>query len=92
MPEPKPRRGRPMSPRPYVPDSVQAPAGRQHALIRRLGSRAIGDPAIGHILDAADEIAAEVGKTPDKLSDAEADRAIELGDQRHREETRDADA
>jgi hypothetical protein len=70
--------------RPYVPESVKSSASRQHAIVRRLGAQALTNPALPHIMDAADEVAAVHGKTSDQLTDEEADRAIALGTQRHR--------
>ncbi|MFF5609273.1 hypothetical protein ACFY65_23280 [Streptomyces cellulosae] len=81
----KPRKGKPMVSRPYVPDSVREPTARQHAIVRRLGPGGLWTPAIEEIMRAADEVAAELGKKPDELTDKEADRAIELGKQRHAE-------
>jgi hypothetical protein len=79
----KPRKGKPMVARPYVPDSVREPTASQHAIVRRLGPGGLWSPALQEILKAADEVAAELGKKPDELTDAEADRAIELGKRRH---------
>lgn len=79
----KPRKGKPMVARPYVPESVQEPSASQHAIVRRLGPGGLWSPALQEILKAADELAAELGKKPDQLTDEEADRAIELGKQRH---------
>ncbi|MEV5236467.1 hypothetical protein [Streptomyces pseudogriseolus] len=81
----KPRKGKPMVDRPYVPASVREPTARQHAIVRRLGPGGLWNPAFEEIMRAADEVAAEVGKKPYELTDKEADRAIELGKQRHGE-------
>lgn len=80
------RKGKPMVQRPYVPESVKESSEtlRQHGLAQRLGSKAIGHPALFEIIKAADEIAAELGKTPAQLTAEEADRAIALGEERHR--------
>lgn len=81
----KPRRGKPMGSDPYTPDSVKPGASSQHALVRRLGPSGLWNPAFESISKAADEIAAELGKPVDQLTDEEADKAIELGKQRHAE-------
>lgn len=81
----KPRRGKPMVSRPYSPESLKPPTGSQHAVLRRLGPAALENPALREIVQAANELAAELGKTADKLTVEEADRAIELGKQRHAE-------
>lgn len=80
---PKPRSGKPMVSRPYVPESVKPQTGNQHPVVRKLGPNALANPALLEITDAADEIAAELGKTADQLTEEEAERAIELGKQRH---------
>jgi hypothetical protein len=81
----KPRKGRPMVARPYVPGQTQEPSASQHAIVRRLGPGGLWSPAFEEIVRAADEVAAELGKKPDELTDEEADRAIELGKRRHGE-------
>jgi hypothetical protein len=81
----KPCKGKPMVSRPYVPDSIREPSASQHAIVRRLGPGGLWSPAFEEIMRAADEVAAEAGKKPDELTDEEADRAIELGKQRHGE-------
>ncbi|MFJ8594856.1 hypothetical protein [Streptomyces sp. NPDC093598] len=81
----KPRKGKPMVSRPYVPGQVSEPSASQHAIVRRLGPGGLWSPAFEEIMRAADEVAAELGKKPDELTDAEADRAIALGKQRHAE-------
>lgn len=76
-------KGKAMTSRPeYVPESTTAGA-MQHPVVRRLGPNAIWTPALMDIVKAANELAAELGKIPDRLTDEEADRAIELGKQRH---------
>jgi hypothetical protein len=79
---PKHRRGKAMVSRPYVPDSVKPETASQHAIVRKLGPHGIWSPALHHILKAADELAAELGKPVDQLTDAEAEQAIATGKQR----------
>jgi hypothetical protein len=81
----KPRRGKPMVARPYSPDSLKPSATSQHAIVRRLGPSGLWNPAFEEIRQAADELAAELGKPVDQLTDEEADKVIELGKQRHAE-------
>jgi hypothetical protein len=81
----KPRKGKPMVARPYVPDSVKDASASQHAIVRRLGPGGLWNPAFEEIMRAADEVAAELGKPVDQLTDEEADRAIQLGKQRRGE-------
>lgn len=71
--------------RPYVPDSMKPEGASQHAIVRRLAPNPLDHPALRQIMQAANEIADELGKTADTLTDGEADRAIELGKQRHAE-------
>lgn len=82
----KPRRGKPLGSDPYTPDSVRPTAASQHALVRRLGPNGLWNPAFQDIIKAAGELAAELGKPVDQLTDEEADQAIELGKQRHAQE------
>ncbi|MEU9310882.1 hypothetical protein [Streptomyces sp. NPDC048256] len=79
----KPRKGTPIGSDPYTPKSVKPTAVSQHALVRRLGPNGLWSPAFEEIVKAADELAAELGKPVEQFTDAEADRAIELGRQRH---------
>jgi hypothetical protein len=79
----KPRKGKPMVARPYVPDNVQESSASQHAIVRRLGPNALWNPALQDIMRAADELAAELDKPVDRFSDEEANQAIELGKRRH---------
>jgi hypothetical protein len=81
----KPRKGKPMVARPYGPGQVSDPLVSQHAIVRRLGPGGLWSPAFEEIMRAADEVAAELGKKPDELTDTEADWAIELGKRRHAE-------
>lgn len=82
----KPHRGKPMVSRPYVPDTLKPEHTSQHAIVRRLGLNGLWNPAFEEIRQAADELAAELGKPVDALTDEEADRAIDLGKQRHAEQ------
>lgn len=81
----KPRRGKPMVSRPYSPESLKPAAATQHAVLRRLGPAALDNPALRQIVQASNELASELGKTADRLTDEEADRAIETGQRRHGE-------
>lgn len=81
----KPRKGKPMVAKPYTPDSLKPPSASQHAIVRRLGDGALWNPALQEIMQAADELAAELGKPVEQFTDKEADRAIQLGKQRHQE-------
>lgn len=71
----------------YVPESTTA-GTMQHPVVRRLGPNALWNPALMDIVTTANELAAELGKSPDRLTDEEADRAIELGRRRHAENQR----
>ncbi|MET7429618.1 hypothetical protein ABZT16_11550 [Streptomyces flaveolus] len=79
----KPRRGKPMGSDPYTPDSVKAGTSSQHPLVRRLGASGLWNPAFDEIRQAAEELAAELGKPIDQLTVEEADRAVQLGKHRH---------
>lgn len=81
----KPHKGKPMVSKPYTPDSLKPAAASQHAIVRRLGPGGLWNPAFEEIMRAADEVAAELGKPVDHLTDAEADQAIALGKERHAE-------
>lgn len=81
--KPKPRSGKPMVTRPYVPETPNIPVSRQHPVARRLGPSPFSNPAFMEIVQASEEIAAELGKTADQLTEEEVDRAFELGRLRH---------
>lgn len=87
MPSKRRPSSQPMTSRPYVPDSIKAPSTNQHPVVRALGPNAL-NAAVLHVMRAAEELAAELGKRSEELTDEEAAQAIKVGKQRHAEQAK----